>query len=182
VVKIQRKGFFLPRAIKLNILNQELTDQSLVLGDLLKKKKLVISFAESCTGGLVCKSMTDQAGASEYLQGGVVTYSNEMKMKLLKVTKSTLEKHGAVSQETALEMVRGASRLFETDVSGAVTGIAGPEGGTEEKPVGTVWFAVGDEDKSISEMKRFDGNREEVRIQSAIHLIKMLINIILEAK
>lgn len=113
------------------------------VGELLKKKKLTVSTAESCTGGSIAARLTSIAGSSEYFNGGIVAYSNEVKMNILHVSRETLEKHGAVSEETVVEMVKGAMKALKTDCAVATSGIAGPGGGTPEKPVGTVWIAAG---------------------------------------
>ena len=108
----------------------------------LSDRKLTLSTAESCTGGLVAKRITDISGSSAVFEGGVVSYSNDVKMKMLGVAAATLAAHGAVSEETAREMASGALSRLESDVAVSTTGIAGPTGGTDEKPVGTVCFAV----------------------------------------
>ena len=105
--------------------------------------------AESCTGGLIGAAMTDMAGSSEYFLGSAVTYSNEAKMRILGVEEDTLIAHGAVSEETAREMALGAARVFGADYSVAVTGIAGPGGATETKPVGLVYIAVSDGSRTV---------------------------------
>ena len=113
------------------------------VGELLKAKKLSLSTAESCTGGGVAALVTSVPGSSEYFNGGIVAYSNEVKISLLHVSAETLERYGAVSQETVIEMVKGAMKALKTDCAVATSGIAGPGGGTPEKPVGTVWIAAG---------------------------------------
>ena len=110
---------------------------------MLKKKKITVSTAESCTGGSIAARLTSIAGSSEYFNGSIVAYSNEVKMNLLYVSPETLERHGAVSEETVIEMVKGAMKALKTDCAVATSGIAGPGGGTPEKPVGTVWIAAG---------------------------------------
>lgn len=115
----------------------------IIIGELLKKKNLTVSTAESCTGGSIAARLTSIAGSSEYFNGGIVAYSNEVKIELLGVSAQTLEKHGAVSEETVIEMVKGAMKALKTDCAVATSGIAGPGGGTPEKPVGTVWIAAG---------------------------------------
>lgn len=115
----------------------------MIVGELLKKKRLTVATAESCTGGSIAVRLTSIAGSSEYFKGSVVAYSNEVKMELLRVAPETLERHGAVSEETVVEMVKGAMDTLKTDCAIATSGIAGPGGGTPEKPVGTVWIAVG---------------------------------------
>lgn len=109
---------------------------------MMAEKGLTISIAESCIGGLTTSMLTDVSGASLVVLGSIVAYSNNVKTDILKVKKSTLMKHGAVSKETALEMVRGVNKFFESDISVSITGIAGPTGGTKEKPVGTVFLAI----------------------------------------
>ena len=114
-----------------------------IVGELLKKKNLTVSTAESCTGGSIAARLTSIAGSSEYFNGGIVAYSNEVKMNLLHVSPETLETYGAVSEQTVTEMVKGAMKAMKTDCAVATSGIAGPGGGTPEKPVGTVWIAAG---------------------------------------
>ena len=106
----------------------------------------VFTFAESCTGGLLASSLTSLPGVSAVFPGSVVTYSNRAKIEHLSVTPGTIERHGAVSAECAAEMARGALGLFDTRMAVSVTGIAGPAGGSDEKPVGTVWFAIAHSD------------------------------------
>lgn len=119
---------------------QQLTE---VVGNLLRERQLKLGTAESCTGGYIAHMITKVPGASDYFEGTVISYSNEIKKKQLGVSPMTLEKHGAVSEETVTEMVKGALKLLEVDVAIAVSGIAGPGGGSPEKPVGTIWLAVG---------------------------------------
>ena len=116
----------------------------------LKNKGFTMATAESCTGGLAAKLVTDVSGSSAVFEGGVVSYSNEVKMKVLGVSAATLEAHGAVSEETADEMCRGARRVTGADIAVSTTGIAGPSGGTPEKPVGTVCFGITWKDTSFS--------------------------------
>lgn len=121
------------------------TDESSIsesIHNLLIDKKLTISTAESCTGGNVAKTLISNSGSSNYYIGGIVSYSNDSKINELKVKASTLQKHGAVSEETAIEMVKGVQQKFNTDIAISTTGIAGPDGGTTEKPVGTIWIAI----------------------------------------
>ena len=109
---------------------------------LLSKKKLKISFAESCTGGLLSSSITSISGSSKVFTIGLVTYSNQSKISLLKVNKKTILKHGAVSYETCLSMVKNLSKISKTNISVSVTGVAGPKGGTKQKPVGLVYIGI----------------------------------------
>jgi nicotinamide-nucleotide amidase len=118
------------------------TTMEAVVGGMLRERGMTIALAESCTGGLVGHRITNVAGSSNYLKGGIVAYSNEVKQRSLGVRAETLAQHGAVSEETAAEMAAGVRRVLEADLGLAITGIAGPEGGTPDKPVGTVCFAL----------------------------------------
>lgn len=136
------------------------------LFDFLKLNNLTISTAESCTGGLIASAITDVSGASSFFGTGVVTYSNDAKMKLIGVKKETLDAYGAVSEQTAFEMAEGVLKLADADVSVAVTGIAGPTGGTSEKPVGLVYIGVSGKYGTFTYKNNFFGNRDEVRKQT----------------
>ena len=113
-----------------------------VIGGLLVKHKLTLATAESCTGGLIGHRLTEVPGSSQYFLGGIIAYSNEIKERVLGVSHATLEQHGAVSPETAIEMARGARRVLQTDIAVSATGIAGPGGGTADKPIGLTYIAV----------------------------------------
>ncbi|MES9963404.1 MAG: nicotinamide-nucleotide amidase [Candidatus Sedimenticola sp. 20ELBAFRAG] len=160
-------------------MDQELEQLAGRLGERLAAKGLVMAAAESCTGGWIAKAMTDIAGSSGCFDRGFVTYSNEAKQEMLGVTRSTLEKHGAVSEETVGEMVRGALVNSRASVAVAVSGIAGPGGGTAEKPVGTVCFAWGVEGR-VSDIAthQFTGDREAVRRQAVISALNGVLKII----
>ncbi len=132
-----------------------------VIGDLLKKKKLTLSIAESCTGGLISSKITDVSGSSDYFLDGVVSYSNQSKINLLGVKKSTLRKHGAVSKQTAIEMAEGVHRRSGADIGISTTGIAGPKGGSKNKPVGLIW--IGYSDKNVSFAKDFYFTKDRLR-------------------
>lgn len=119
-----------------------------VVGKVLLERGLTVATAESCTGGYLAHRITTIPGASAYFLGSTVAYSNEVKMKQLGVRSETLEQHGAVSEETVIEMVQGALKLFESNIAIAISGIAGPDGGTPEKPVGTIWLAIGNKYKT----------------------------------
>ena len=142
------------------------------VGRRLKAKKQRLVSAESCTGGWVAQAVTSIAGSSAWFERGFVTYSNAAKRELLGVKAATLRKHGAVSEETAREMARGALARGRGTVALAVTGIAGPGGGSPGKPVGTVCFAWISGKKLGSETRRFSGNRESVRRQSVIRALE----------
>jgi nicotinamide-nucleotide amidase len=139
-----------------------------VVGHLLLKKKLTISVAESCTGGLIGHRLTSVPGSSEYFLGGVIVYSNQSKTDLLRVDPKTLKTYGAVSGRTVEEMACGARQQVKTNLGLAVTGIAGPDGGTRQKPVGTVYVGLAAGDKYFSKEYRFWGNREQVKLNSSM--------------
>ena len=138
-----------------------------VVLDVLRQGGLKIAVAESCTGGLVGAKLTAVPGSSDVFVGGIICYSNESKIRDLAVPAETIEQHGAVSDEVARAMVEGACQRFGTDVALAITGIAGPGGGTEEKPRGTVWIAAKVGEVVKSDRRWFPGEREEVRLRSA---------------
>ncbi len=149
-----------------------------ILVEKLIAKGLKISTAESCTGGMIAAKITAVPGASECFDAGVVTYSNEQKHKLIGVRTETLEKYGAVSQETALEMCKGVKKLTSADIGISVTGIAGPGGGTPEKPVGTVWIGVCSNNTHNAMKFLFEGNRDEVRNKTAEKALEMAMECI----
>ena len=124
------------------------------------------STAESCTGGWIAKVCTDLAGSSHWFERGIVSYSNAAKSELLQVGQHVLEQHGAVSRETAEAMALGVLAASRAQLSLAVTGIAGPDGGTDDKPVGSVWFAWAGDGQCRSELRQFNGSREQVRLQT----------------
>jgi nicotinamide-nucleotide amidase len=131
----------------------------IALGKRLKEKGLTLSTAESCTGGYVAHLITSVPGSSNYFAGSVISYANEVKMRQLGVKEDTLKQHGAVSEPTVREMVAGALNLLKTDIAVATSGIAGPDGGTPEKPVGTIWVAVGNRDRIETRMLRLGKDR-----------------------
>ena len=147
---------------------------------LLNKHDLKVTTAESCTGGLIAGRLVNVAGVSEVFNQGLVTYSNKAKRKLLDVSKSTLKKYGAVSKQTAKEMAVGAAIFTNSDVAVAVTGIAGPDGGTEEKPVGLVYIGCYVNEKTVVKEFRFNGNRNKVREVTVVHALDLLRRTIIE--
>lgn len=151
---------------------------SQVLGELLAERELTVSCAESCTGGNIAHKITQNSGSSSYFLGSVVSYSNEVKAKVLDVSRGTLGRYGAVSREVAEQMVRGVSKLMRTDCAMATTGIAGPDGGTKYKPVGTVWIAAKYGDKVASELIQFSGDRNTVIESATNHAMVMLIKML----
>lgn len=145
-----------------------------VVANLLRINRLTVSTAESCTGGTISQMLTSVPGASNYFPGGVVTYSYESKVRELGVKQSTLETLGAVSEEVVIEMAEGVRRRFGTDFSIAVSGIAGPDGGTPDKPVGTVWMAVSGPNGTVARKHLFGDNRERNIQRSALTALNML--------
>lgn len=137
------------------------------LQELLKKQNKTITTAESCTGGLVASMITKISGSSDIFNGGIVTYSNEIKNQELKVKKETLEKFGAVSSQVVEEMLEGVIKKFNADFAIAISGIAGPLGATETKPVGCVVIGICDHKKSIVNTFYFKGSREDIQLQAA---------------
>lgn len=149
--------------------------------ELLKSKKLKLATAESCTGGLISKRITDVSGSSEVFEGGVVCYSNRFKENVLGVSPETLKKYGAVSRETAREMVKGVLSLTKADIAVAVTGIAGPSSDDTNKPVGLVYIAVSDGNSTIVKklLNNFTGDvREQNRSISADTALEMIMEAI----
>ncbi len=146
---------------------------------LLTKKKLTVSFAESCTGGLLASTITSISGSSKVFNMGLVTYSNNAKMKLLKVPKKTITKHGAVSYETCQSMVKNLSKISKSNISISITGVAGPNGGTKEKPVGLVFIGVKKGGKIVVK-KKFFKSKKRVLIQknTVNEVLKIIKNII----
>jgi nicotinamide-nucleotide amidase len=156
--------------------NTTLESLSIVLGAALKARAYSLALAESCTGGMVSEAITGVAGSSAWFDRGFITYSNAAKVEMLGVAEQTLIKFGAVSEEIAWEMALGALKNSQAQIAGSITGIAGPDGGTAEKPVGTVCFAWA-ESKAIrqSTTRQFIGNREEIRQQAAKFMMIKLI-------
>ncbi len=150
------------------------------LFEYLKQNNLTVSTAESCTGGMIASAITNVSGSSGFFGTGVVTYSNEAKMKLIGVKKETLEKYGAVSEHTASEMAEGILKLSGADVSVAVTGIAGPTGGTAEKPVGLVFIGVSGKYGTFTYKNNFNGNRDEVRKQTVDRAFELVLDYLIK--
>lgn len=152
------------------------------IGRLLKDKGLSLAVGESCTGGLIGHSVTNVPGSSSYFQGGVIAYSNELKVKFLQVSPHTLETRGAVSKETALEMARGVKGVTGADIGLSVTGIAGPEGGSKEKPVGTVFIALSGRGVERCKRLQLSGNRDEIKAMASQRALEMLRDYLLSMK
>lgn len=150
----------------------------LELGRLLRLRGLNMACAESCTGGLVAAALTSVPGSSDWFLGSLVAYHNQIKARLLNVPEAFLLAHGAVSEPVVLEMARGARRAFGAEFSVAVSGIAGPGGGTPDKPVGTVWLAWAGPDRAEARRFLFAGGREDVRGQSVRQAVSGLLALV----
>ncbi len=156
-----------------------LTTLAILVGAKLKAKGLMLATAESCTGGWVAQAITAISGSSAWFERGFVTYSNAAKEEMLGVAAATLQAHGAVSEETAREMAVGAIACSHAQVSVAITGVAGPTGGTTDKPVGMVCFAWAQKDSApVAETRHFEGDRESVRRQSVIHALQGVLRLL----
>jgi len=154
-------------------MDKEITELADQLGKALKAKSMSCATAESCTGGGIAQAITEISGSSAWFDRGFVTYSNLAKVEMLKVNQATLDKEGAVSEEVASQMVKGALDNSNADIAVSVTGIAGPAGGSEQKPVGTVYIACGMKDQKIVCNKHvFSGNRATIRQQTVIFALK----------
>lgn len=153
---------------------ENLDELALRVIEIFREKGLSLALAESCTGGMIAETITNVAGASDIFYGSAVTYVNGAKEHILGVARETLEKHGAVSSECAEEMACGARRVYGADVAMSVTGIAGPGGGSEAKPVGTVWFGLATKDGAETFRRRFDGDRAAVRRQTVEEVLRRL--------
>jgi len=149
-----------------------------VLGDLLTERDLTVSCAESCTGGNIAHRIVQVPGSSNYFLGSVVSYSNDVKADVLKVPRNDIARHGAVSSEVAEAMAKGVAKLMHTDCAIATTGVAGPDGGTKLKPVGTVWIAAKYGDRVVSEVQQFQGDRNAVIESATNHGMVMLIKLL----
>ncbi len=145
-----------------------------VAAGLLLENNITIATAESCTGGLISEMLTDVPGISKVFMGGAVTYSNEAKMEYLGVKEQTLKAHGAVSRETAAEMAEGIRKRLKTDIGISVTGIAGPGGGTDEKPVGLIYVGLSGEGGTITKELRLSGNRKKIRTITALNVFDLI--------
>lgn len=149
------------------------------VGRLLSQNRQTLALAESCTGGLISRRITRIAGSSAYFYGGAVTYSNDAKVNFLGVKAATLEKHGAVSEQTALEMSHGIRKRTGATVALSVTGIAGPSGGSTEKPVGTVWMSIAQKDRHQARLFQLHGDRERIILgasQAALNWLRTMLS------
>ena len=164
--------------LKQELLTQALLAQTADLADILQQKGWLMATAESCTGGMIAAACTDLAGSSNWYERGFVSYSNEAKTELLGVDAALIARHGAVSEEVVRAMVKGAIRYSRAQVAVAVTGVAGPAGGSAAKPVGTVWFGWATPAGVVSEMVCFDGDRAAVRMATVCHALQRLVELL----
>jgi nicotinamide-nucleotide amidase len=148
------------------------------LGRALLVNRLRMATAESCTGGWIAKAVTDVPGSSQWFEGGVVAYSNALKTSLLGVPPALIDAHGAVSEPVVRAMADGARARLGVDLTVAVSGVAGPDGGTADKPVGTVWFAWATPQGTHTERRQLGGDREAVRRQSVAHALERLVALV----
>ncbi len=157
--------------------DSDLFQLSARLGAALKQQGSFITCAESCTGGWVAKTITDISGSAGWFDRGFVTYGNQAKSDMVGVKTSTLERHGAVSDPVVQEMAQGALLAASADYAVAISGIAGPDGGTVEKPVGTVWFGFASKHQApFSQLMHFEGGRDDVRRQAVHFALKTLLD------
>ena len=162
-------------------MNTQVKEIAWQLGQILKEKGLKVVTAESCTGGGIASALTDIPGSSAWFDRGFVTYSNDAKVQMLQVKQSTLDEYGAVSQQVAIEMVEGALANSDSDLAISVTGIAGPDGGTLQKPIGTVFIALAIKGgKTNCLLKVFTGDRSQIRQQSILFALKQYLNYCLD--
>lgn len=150
------------------------------IGRMLSKKNFSLSVCESCTGGMLGSIITEIPGSSEYFKGGIIAYSNELKKKIIGVKNKTLKNFGAVSRETAKEMALGLKKLTHSDIGISITGIAGPGGGTKDKPVGLVYIGVILNKKIMVEKNIFTGSRQQIRKKACEKALKLLIQMLKE--
>ena len=146
-----------------------------LIGELLVQRGVTLAVAESCTGGLIAHRITNVSGSSRYFLGGITAYANEAKMKLLGVSLETLDAHGAVSAETVLQMARGVRMALGADIGLSTSGIAGPSGGTGDKPVGTTWIGFSTAEGEEARHFLFQGDRLSVKEQAAQEALKLLV-------
>jgi PncC family amidohydrolase len=151
-----------------------------ILGNMLIDRALTISTAESCTGGLLGNLITNVPGSSRYFVGGIIAYSNDSKVALLKVSLETITQYGAVSDQTVREMASGVQNLFNSDIGLAVTGIAGPDGGSIEKPVGTVFIGLALEGEIFSDKYFFQGTRAQIKQKTANSALECVIGCLIK--
>lgn len=161
-----------------DVVSQEDKTLATVLGEALSERELTVASAESCTGGNIAHRITQIPGSSNYFMGSIVSYSNDVKAAVLNVSRDDIARHGAVSRQVVEAMAEGVAKLMQTECAIATSGIAGPDGGTKFKPVGTVWIAVKYKDQLVAECRHFEGNRDDVIEGATNHAMVMLINLL----
>lgn len=176
--KISKYHQFLQDMFSEEIVTTEDKSVSQVLGDLLTERELTVACAESCTGGNIAHKITQNLGSSAYFLGSVVSYSNDVKANVLNVSRNDLGRYGAVSREVVSEMSQGVSELMHSDCALATSGIAGPDGGSQFKPVGTVWMSAKYGNKIVTELIHFQGSRDNVIESATNHVMVMLIKLL----
>ena len=162
----------------MNVASQDTPGLVALLADLLRQKQWMMATAESCTGGLIAGACTDLAGSSDWFERGIVSYSNAAKAELLGVDPALIAAHGAVSEPVVRAMAAGALERSKAQVSVAVTGVAGPAGGSADKPVGTVWFGWSVNGQLRSERRHFEGDRAAVRAATVHYALQTLVHLI----
>ena len=177
--KVLRKAQELHQLIPQYIFGEDDISMEESLGNLLKEKKQTIATAESCTGGYIAHLLTNRPGSSAFYVGGFVSYDNQVKIEVLKVDKDSIEEEGAVSETVVKQMANGARNLLKTDLAIATSGIAGPDGGTDEKPVGTVWIAVASSNGVTAKKFLFEKNRDRNIRRSAMAAMSMVRRVLL---
>jgi len=159
-------------------MNDDIPSLVEAVADALQQRGWMLAAAESCTGGLIAAACTERAGSSQWFERGFVTYSNEAKVELLGVDPALIAAHGAVSEKVARAMAFGALRHAHAQVAVGVTGIAGPTGGSPDKPVGTVWFGFSVDGRLCSESLRFDGDRAAIRKAAVEHALRRVLELV----
>mgnify|MGYP000098599206 CR=1 FL=1 len=172
--KISKIESYLMDKISKYVVGTDSDDLVLSVSNKLRQKNLTVAVAESCTGGLLGANFTNYSGSSDIFKGGIIAYSNEIKIEILGVEKTTIDTFGAVSQQTAVEMAKNVRDKFKTDFGISITGIAGPTGGSPEKPVGTVWIGIADENQVFAKIYKFGEDREVNRERSVGAAFTML--------
>lgn len=172
--KIKKIEDYLMGKISKYVVGADSEDLVWSVSNKLRQKNLTVAVAESCTGGLLGANFTNYSGSSDIFKGGIIAYSNAIKVEILGIEKTTIERFGAVSQQTAEEMAKNVRNKFKTDFGISITGIAGPTGGTPDKPVGTVWIGIADEKQVIAKIFKFGDDREVNRERSVGAALNML--------
>lgn len=177
---INKKLKFLRNKLKNFIISEKGEKIEEVIGKYLKNKKLTIATAESCTGGLIGDIITRVPGSSRYYKGGIIAYNEDIKVNILNVNKEKIEKYKVYSEEVALEMAENVKKIFKTDIGISTTGIAGPKGGTKEKPVGLVYMGISFKDKNYVFKEIFKGEREDIKMKASLFVLNKLLKILKE--